>query len=69
MSPPIRSFNPLDPDLLRDPYHIVGGYLLDGIQGGTGAANSVSLDHTGHHMPHADVVLPNIGHIAEWLAR
>lgn len=35
-------------NLLRDPYNIVGGYILDGIQGGTGAANEVSLDHTGH---------------------
>ena len=35
-------------NLLRDPYNIVGGYLLDGIQGGTGAANEISLDHTGH---------------------
>jgi glutamate synthase (NADPH/NADH) large chain len=35
-------------NLLRDPYHIVGGYVIDGIQGGTGAANEVSLDHTGH---------------------
>lgn len=35
-------------NLLRDPYHIVGGFLLDGIDGGTGAANEVSLDHSGH---------------------
>ncbi len=35
-------------NLLRDPYHIVGGFFMDGIQGGTGAANEVSLDHTGH---------------------
>ncbi len=35
-------------NLLRDPYNIVGGYLLDGVQGGTGAANEISLDHTGH---------------------
>lgn len=35
-------------NLLRDPYNIVGGYLIDGIQGGTGAANEISLDHTGH---------------------
>jgi glutamate synthase (NADPH/NADH) large chain len=35
-------------NLLRDPYHICGGFFLDGIQGGTGAANEVSLDHTGH---------------------
>ena len=34
--------------LLRDPYKICGGFFLDGIQGGTGAANEVSLDHTGH---------------------
>jgi glutamate synthase (NADPH/NADH) large chain len=35
-------------NLVRDPYHIVGGYFLDGIQGGTGAAHAVSLNHTGH---------------------
>lgn len=35
-------------NLLRDPYHIVGGFFMDGIQGGTGAAHEVSLDHTGH---------------------
>lgn len=35
-------------NLLRDPYNIVGGYLIDGIQGGTGAANEISMDHTGH---------------------
>ncbi|MCR4666976.1 MAG: 4Fe-4S binding protein [Desulfovibrio sp.] len=35
-------------NLLRDPYHICGGFFLDGIQGGTGAAHTVSLDHTGH---------------------
>lgn len=35
-------------NLLRDPYHIVGGYFLDGIYGGTGAANDISLDHSGH---------------------
>ena len=35
-------------NLLRDPYRICGGYFIDGIQGGTGAANEVSLDHTGH---------------------
>jgi glutamate synthase (NADPH/NADH) large chain len=35
-------------NLIRDPYHIVGGFFLDGIQGGTGAANEVSMDHTGH---------------------
>jgi glutamate synthase (NADPH/NADH) large chain len=35
-------------NLVRDPYHIVGGFFLDGIQGGTGAAHEVSLDHTGH---------------------
>jgi len=35
-------------NLLRDPYHICGGFFVDGIQGGTGAANEVSLDHTGH---------------------
>ncbi len=35
-------------NLVRDPYHIVGGFFLDGIQGGTGAAHEVSLDHSGH---------------------
>lgn len=35
-------------NLLRDPYMICGGFFLDGIQGGTGAANEISLDHTGH---------------------
>ena len=35
-------------NLVRDPYHIVGGFFLDGIQGGTGAAHAVSMDHTGH---------------------
>ncbi|MDR1776630.1 MAG: 4Fe-4S binding protein [Desulfovibrio sp.] len=35
-------------NLLRDPYKICGGFFMDGIQGGTGAANEVSLDHTGH---------------------
>ncbi|MBQ9365329.1 MAG: 4Fe-4S dicluster domain-containing protein [Schwartzia sp.] len=35
-------------NLMRDPYKICGGFFLDGIQGGTGAANEVSLDHTGH---------------------
>lgn len=35
-------------NLLRDPYYICGGFFIDGIQGGTGAANEVSLDHTGH---------------------
>ncbi|MDR1856600.1 MAG: 4Fe-4S binding protein [Desulfovibrio sp.] len=35
-------------NLLRDPYRICGGFFIDGIQGGTGAANEVSLDHTGH---------------------
>src|SRR5574344_1645010 len=35
-------------NLLRDPYNIVGGFFLDGIAGGTGAAHEVSLDHTGH---------------------
>jgi glutamate synthase (NADPH/NADH) large chain len=35
-------------NLVRDPYHIVGGFFMDGIQGGTGAANEVSLDHSGH---------------------
>jgi glutamate synthase (NADPH/NADH) large chain len=35
-------------NLVRDPYHIVGGFFMDGIQGGTGAANEVNLDHSGH---------------------
>jgi glutamate synthase (NADPH/NADH) large chain len=35
-------------NLVRDPYNIVGGFFLDGIDGGTGAAHEVSLDHTGH---------------------
>ena len=35
-------------NLLRDPYKICGGFFIDGIQGGTGAANQISLDHTGH---------------------
>ncbi|MBQ7586012.1 MAG: 4Fe-4S binding protein [Desulfovibrionaceae bacterium] len=35
-------------NLLRDPYHIVGGFFLDGLQGGTGAACEISLEHTGH---------------------
>ncbi len=35
-------------NLIRDPYHIVGGFFLDGISGATGAAHEVSLDHTGH---------------------
>lgn len=35
-------------NLMRDPYLICGGFFIDGIQGGTGAANEVSLDHTGH---------------------
>jgi len=35
-------------NLMRDPYKICGGFFIDGIQGGTGAANEISLDHTGH---------------------
>jgi glutamate synthase (NADPH/NADH) large chain len=35
-------------NLVRDPYHIVGGFFMDGIQGGTGAAHEVNLDHSGH---------------------
>lgn len=34
-------------NLLRDPYNIVGGFFLDGIAGGTGAAHEISLNHTG----------------------
>lgn len=39
---------PVYNNLLRDPYRICGGFFLDGIDGGTGAANEVSLNHTGH---------------------
>ncbi len=35
-------------NLLRDPYNIVGGFFLDGLAAGTGAAHQISLDHTGH---------------------
>ena len=35
-------------NLLRDPYNIVGGFFLDGLDGGTGAAHEISLNHTGH---------------------
>lgn len=35
-------------NLLRDPYNIVGGFFLDGLAAGTGAAHEISLDHTGH---------------------
>ena len=35
-------------NLLRDPYKICGGFFIDGLQAGTGAANEISLDHTGH---------------------
>jgi glutamate synthase (NADPH/NADH) large chain len=35
-------------NLVRDPYNIVGGFFMDGIDGGTGAAHDISLDHTGH---------------------
>ncbi|MCR5814943.1 MAG: 4Fe-4S dicluster domain-containing protein [Desulfovibrio sp.] len=35
-------------NLLRDPYQICGGFFLDGLDGGTGAANTVALNHTGH---------------------
>jgi glutamate synthase (NADPH/NADH) large chain len=35
-------------NLVRDPYNIVGGFFLDGVDGGTGAAHEVSLDHNGH---------------------
>ncbi len=35
-------------NLLRDPYNIVGGFFLDGLQGATGAAHEISLNHTGH---------------------
>ncbi len=39
---------PVYNNLLRDPYKICGGFFIDGIDGGTGAANEVSLNHTGH---------------------
>ena len=39
---------PVYNNLLRDPYNIVGGFFLDGIAGGTGAAYEISLNHTGH---------------------
>jgi glutamate synthase (NADPH) large chain len=39
---------PVYDNLLRDPYRIVGGFFLDGIQGATGAAHEVSIEHTGH---------------------
>jgi glutamate synthase (NADPH/NADH) large chain len=39
---------PVFNNLVRDPYQIVGGFFIDGIQGGTGAAYQVSLDHTGY---------------------
>jgi glutamate synthase (NADPH) large chain len=62
-------------NLLRDPYHIVGGYLIDGIQGGTGAANEISLDHTGHPVIskirdcyNAAVAQGRQGHIPLWAA-
>lgn len=35
-------------NLLRDPYNIVGGFFMDGLSGGTGAAHEISLNHTGH---------------------
>ena len=35
-------------NLLRDPYNIVGGYFIDGLAAGTGAAHEISLNHTGH---------------------
>lgn len=35
-------------NLLRDPYKICGGFFIDGLSGGTGAANEISLQHTGH---------------------
>lgn len=39
---------PVYNNLLRDPYNICGGFFIDGIQAGTGAANEISLEHTGH---------------------
>ena len=35
-------------NLLGDPYNIVGGFFLDGLAAGTGAAHEISLNHTGH---------------------
>ncbi|MBR2069346.1 MAG: 4Fe-4S binding protein [Candidatus Gastranaerophilales bacterium] len=35
-------------NLLRDPYNIVGGFFIDGMEGATGAAHEISLNHTGH---------------------
>ena len=35
-------------NLLRDPYNIVGGFFIDGLAAGTGAAHEISLNHTGH---------------------
>lgn len=35
-------------NLMRDPYNIAGGFFIDGIDGGTGAAHEISLNHTGH---------------------
>ena len=35
-------------NLLRDPYNIVGGFFVDGLAAGTGAAYEISLNHTGH---------------------
>ncbi|MCM1265478.1 MAG: glutamate synthase-related protein [Candidatus Gastranaerophilales bacterium] len=35
-------------NLLRDPYNIVGGFFVDGLAAGTGAAHEISLNHTGH---------------------
>ncbi len=39
---------PVYNNLLRDPYNIVGGFFLDGLAAGTGAAHEISLNHTGH---------------------
>ncbi len=62
-------------NLLRDPYHIVGGYFLDGLYGGTGAANEISMDHTGHPIIskvrdcyQAAVAQGRQGHIPLWAA-
>jgi glutamate synthase (NADPH) large chain len=60
-------------NLLRDPYNIVGGYILDGVYGGTAAANQVSLVHTGHPIVskvrdcyQAAVIQGRQGHIPLW---
>lgn len=62
-------------NLLRDPYNIVGGFFIDGIFGGTGAAHEISLNHTGHPIVsklrdcyHAAVHQGKQGQIPLWAA-